>query len=187
MGKVVAVMASPRSRGNSDMIVNSILDGAMGLSTNVIKLHRLDSLRSVHGCRACMACKSKGHCMQEDDLTQVLDDIRDADYVIFSTPVYFGGPSAQYKLLEDRMYSFFGSDGKVDMKSGRPAIIVVTLSGPAESGKPVADHIAAIAGRMGFDVMDTILYSDEGGTKPVAGDIDLLAKVKALGSNFRNT
>lgn len=115
MGKIVAILSSPRQKGNSFDIVNAILDGAMGLSTNVIKLHRLDNLRSFHGCRACMGCKKSNACVQQDDVSQILEDMMDADCVIFSTPVYFGSPNAQYKVLEDRMFSFIHGDGSKAM------------------------------------------------------------------------
>ena len=186
MGKIVAILASPRQRGNSFSIVDSILDGAMGLSTNVIKLHRLDNLRSFHGCRACNACKKSGSCVQQDDISEVLEDMADADCVIFSTPVYFGAPNAQYKTLEDRMYSFIGKDGKKAM-AGKNAIVVTTLGAPVEMGKPVADHMSHVLEAVGFDVIEKVVYSDDGGKSPASEDLELMKKMKALGLNFRNT
>ena len=133
MGKIVAILSSPRQKGNSFDIVNAILDGAMGLSTNVIKLHRLDNLRSFHGCRACMGCKKSNACVQQDDVSQILEDMMDADCVIFSTPVYFGSPNAQYKVLEDRMFSFIHGDGSKAM-TGKSATSQTTSRSPAGPG-----------------------------------------------------
>ncbi|MBQ8373593.1 MAG: flavodoxin family protein [Candidatus Methanomethylophilaceae archaeon] len=186
MGKIVAILASPRQKGNSFSIVDSILDGAMGLSTKVIKLHRLDSLRSFHGCRACMGCKPSCTCVQQDDVSDIMDDMRDADCVIFSSPVYFGSVNAQYKILEDRMYSFIGPDGRKAM-AGKKAIVVTTLGEHVEMGKPVADHISHVLEAVGFDVIEKIVYSDEGGKSPASEDLELMKKMKALGLNFRNT
>lgn len=186
MGKIVAILASPRQRGNSFFIVDAILDGAMGLSTNVIKLYRLDSLRSFHGCRACMGCNNSASCVQQDDITDILEDMKDADCVIFSSPVYFGSVNAQYKVLEDRMYSFIGKDKKKAMV-GKKAIVVVTLGAPAEIGKPVANHMAYVLQGVGFEVIEEVVYSDEGGKSPASEDFDLMKKMKNLGLNFRNT
>ena len=152
MGKIVAVLASPRTKGNSSAIVDAIMDGAMGLSTNVMKLHRLDNLRSIHGCRSCNACKSKGHCVQSDDITEILEDISNADCVIFSTPVYFGSPNAQYKILEDRMYSFLKADMSSILEKGKKAIVVVTCSGPVEEAMPIADKMYGVLSSIGFDI-----------------------------------
>lgn len=187
MGKIVAILASPRSKGNSNAIVDSILDGAMGLSTNVIKLHRLDNLRSTHGCKACMYCKKNDRCVQQDDITPVLEDISTADCVIFSTPVYFNGPNAQYKILEDRMYSFCKADGGSNLPSGKNAIIVVTSGAPSEAVAPIADNMANVLKRMGFNIIRTVLFSDEGGKKSATVDQELMDDMKNLGLNFRNT
>ena len=186
MGKIVAILASPRQRGNSFAIVDSILDGAMGLSTNVIKLHRLDNLHSFHGCRACRACKKTGSCVQQDDISDVLEDMRDADCVIFSSPVYFGAPNAQYKTLEDRMYSFIGADGKKAME-GKKAIVVVTLGAPVEMGRPTADGMTHALEAVGFEVIREVVYSDDGGKSPAADNLELMKEMKGLGLNFRNT
>lgn len=43
MAKVVAVISSGREESDAESIVNAILDGAMGLSTNVIKLYDIQT------------------------------------------------------------------------------------------------------------------------------------------------
>ena len=133
MSRIVAVVASPREEGNSNAIVDAILEGAMGLSTNIIDLYSLDGLRLVHGCRGCRVCKMSGRCAQDDEISDVLAAMREADCVVFSTPVYFAAESAQFKVLEDRMYSFIGADGKPNLDPGKRAILVVTCSGPEDA------------------------------------------------------
>ena len=187
MGKIVAVLASPRTKGNSSAIVDAIMDGAMGLSTNVMKLHRLDNLRSIHGCRSCNACKSKGQCVQSDDITESLEDIRNADCVRFSTPVYFGSPNAQYKILEDRMYSFLRADMSSTLEKDKKAIVVVTCSGPVEEAMPIADKMYGVLSSIGFEVIDKFVFSDVGGTISSKDDGELMDRAKKLGRNFRNT
>ena len=185
MSKVVAIVSSPRVKGNSMAIVNSVLDGAMGLSTNMIALHSLHSLL-IHGCCACMACKTKNRCVLEDGLSDVLEDIRDADGLVISAPVYFDGPCAQYKMFEDRLYSFFASDGSVTLPPGKKAVIVVTCSGPKESGQKVCEHIAKTLGMLGIEIIGTIVYSDEGGVRSASNSDDVISHAKDLGKMFRN-
>ena len=186
MGKIVAIVSSPRPKGNSEAIVDAITDGAMGLSTNVIKLYRLDALRSVHGCKACMKCKECGHCVQQDDITPILEDLADADCVIFSSPVYFGSPNAQYRLLEDRMYSLVGPDGKKFLPAGKKAIVVVTAGGSEEYAKPVADRMAGILKAIGFEIDEVVVYSDKSGAAPAREDAEFMKKMKEVGLRYRN-
>ena len=186
MGKIVAIVSSPRPDGSSAAIVDAITDGAMGLSTNVIKLHRLDALNNVHGCKACMRCKTTGVCARVDDISPILEDIKDADCVIFSTPVYFSETTAQYKILQDRMYSLLGSDGKKFIGEGKKAIVVVTAGAPAESVQPVADKMAMIIKCFGFDINEVVVYSDKSGAAPAREDAEFMKKMKEVGLRFRN-
>lgn len=128
MSKIVAVVASPIVDGNSDTIVSAVTDGAMGLSTNIIELFRLDKFRTLRGCSACNDCKKTGRCIHNDEIQDILDAIRDADVVIMSTPVYFNEVASQYKVLEDRMYSFYNNDASHNITAGKKAVIVVTSS-----------------------------------------------------------
>ncbi len=184
MGKVVAIISSPRTKGNSAALVNSVIDGAMGLSTNIIVMHSLHTML-IHGCSACMACKTKGKCVMEDEMTRVLDDLRDADGLVISTPVYFDGPCAQYKMLEDRMYSYMAADGSVTLPPGKKAVIIVTCSGPDKAGKKVCEHIASTLKIFGVEVIGEIVYSDKGGAAPASGDGKALAKAREFGKLFR--
>ncbi len=184
MGKVVAIVSSPRAKGNSMAIVNSVIDGAMGLSTNMIVLHSLHTML-IHGCNACMACKTKNCCIIEDELTNVLEDIKDADGLVISAPVYFDGPCAQYKMFEDRLFSFMAADGSIKMTPGKKVVIVVTCGGPKERGQKVCDHIADTFRMLGAEIVGTIVFSDEGGSKTADSCDDIIDQAKELGKTFR--
>ncbi len=186
MSNIVAIVSSPRPKGNSGILVNSILDGAMGLSTNIINYYNLNSARSFTGCNACEGCKKSGKCVLNDGLTGVLEDIVHADVVIISTPVYFFGPSAQLKALIDRMYSFCVQGDKNPLK-GKKAILVVTASSPEEAIKPIAAEISKVMQFIGFSVDETVVYSDKGGSASVVADTGKLDEMRQIGLHFRNT
>lgn len=187
MSKIVAVVSSPRTKGNSNSIVDAITDGAMGLSTNIIKLHRLDRIRSLHGCKGCMNCKVKGQCVQDDEITDILEDIRTADHVILATPVYFDGASSQFKTLLDRMFSYIASDGSTRVPDGKTLTLVVTCGGPEEVAQTVANKISAIMKSLGFKDQKVITYSDRGGSHNAVAEEDVMDMAKEHGRTFRNT
>jgi len=185
MSNIEAIVSSPRDKGNTGTLVNAILDGAMGLSTNIIKYYGLSNIRSFYGCDACGKCKSEGKCVQNDGLTDILNDLVKADVAIFSTPVYFNGPSAQFKTLIDRMYSFY-VQGDANPVKGKKAILVVSGSAPVGVVTSVGEGIAAVLGSVGFDVYEIIAYSDEGGSKSARDDHELLKRMNEIGLNLRN-
>ncbi|MFT0898364.1 flavodoxin family protein [Candidatus Methanoprimaticola sp. MG2] len=187
MGEIVAIVTSPHPEGNSASIVDAITDGAMGLSTNLIQLYTLGKSKFIHCCNECGKCKQTGFCAIEDDMSEVLNAIRTADCVIFSTAVHFNNVSAQYKILEDRMYSFLNSDLSINIKTGKKAIVVVTAAASLENAKVIASHMAASLTMMGFEVIDRVVFSSDMGTKKASEDPDILLKAKQAGMKLRNT
>lgn len=104
--KVLGVSGSPRSVSNTDIMVKEVLKGARdsGHQTTFIKLNDLN----IKGCQACGYCREKptNKCKLLDDGYDLLEMTIDCDVLVFGSPVYMGGVSAQAKLYLDRWYSF---------------------------------------------------------------------------------
>ena len=107
--KIVCLLGSPRPKSNSATIANRMMEtcGQLGAETRTFVLNRL----TYRGCQGCYACK-KGHedCVLRDDLTEVLQAVREADAVVFASPVYYGDVTAQLKGYIDRTYSYLKPD-----------------------------------------------------------------------------
>ncbi|MDD3232693.1 MAG: flavodoxin family protein [Candidatus Methanomethylophilus sp.] len=144
MVHVLAIFGSPHKDGNSATIANALLDGAMGLSTNLIDICSLSGLNSVAGCRAGNSCKKTGHCMICDDLTKPLELFRDADAVVVAVPIYFGHACSQYRQFEDRLYGFIDSKGKSVLPAGKKVVVIVTCGGGKAEAQQVADNIESV-------------------------------------------
>ena len=107
--KVVCLLGSPREKGNSATIANRFCKTAERLGAEVITavLNKLD----FRGCQGCMACKTKlDRCVLEDDLTDVLEAIRETDVLVLASPVYFWDVSSQLKAFIDRTFSYLVPD-----------------------------------------------------------------------------
>tara|TARA_B100000315_G_C14529541_1_gene565481 strand:+ start:347 stop:922 length:576 start_codon:yes stop_codon:yes gene_type:complete len=107
--KILILSGSPRKEGNTKTVVNWVSEGAkdLGALVEIIDVAGLDF--QSFGCRACMGCQSsdKFECIVEDEVSKILVDIPSYDILIFATPLYFFGPTAQLKAFTDRMYSLF--------------------------------------------------------------------------------
>ncbi len=92
--KIISLLGSPREHGNSSIIASRFCDKAqkLGAQIQTFSLNKLD----FRGCQACMACKTKlDKCALEDDLTEVLEAVRQTDVLVLASPVYFRDVSAQ--------------------------------------------------------------------------------------------
>ena len=102
MAKIVVFMGGPRKNGNVDTILNEIIKGANKNNAKVKKYYLNDM--NIKGCQGCLYCRRNPTCAVKDDMINVYEDIKDADYVIIGSPVYICQVSAQTKLLLDRLY-----------------------------------------------------------------------------------
>jgi multimeric flavodoxin WrbA len=123
--KLLGLVGSPRTASNTDLLVDSILQGANENkhSTEKVYLYPLD----IKPCVDCRACK-KGNfqCALKDDMTTLYPKLEAADVIVFGTPLYWYGPSAKMKLLIDRLRPFIASK----KLAGKKAVLVV----PSEEG-----------------------------------------------------
>jgi multimeric flavodoxin WrbA len=98
--KVLGVSTSPRSRGNSDMLLRHALAGAESASAKAEYVRLADY--KIGPCIECNACYVTGRCSVRDDYQQLLEKIFQADRLIFATPVFYMTVCAQAKMLIDR-------------------------------------------------------------------------------------
>ena len=118
--KVLAIVASARKTGNSEILAKTML---AELPATVEKsLLRLEEL-TIEPCRACYACLGAGKdCVIDDDFNHFLAQVRAADAVIIAAPVYFLGMHTRLKLLCDRLISVLN---EASVYGGRRCVVAV--------------------------------------------------------------
>ncbi len=186
--KIMVLSGSARKNGNTNTVVGWFAQGAQeaGANVEIIDVTRLKS--KFGGCIGCMGCQKsdKFECAVDDEVKPVIVRIPDADVVVFATPTYFFGPSAQIKSLVDRMYSlakFNTNKGGYDHKLGKINMAVIaTGGGGIEPGlRLIEDTFSVIAGfaGAGFDsflVPNASMYNEA-----MKQDRDLQERAKAFG------
>ena len=101
MKKVLILSGSPRKNGNSDILCDEFMRGAIDSGNQVEKIRV--SEKKIGYCHACYYCqKSGGACAIKDDMADILQKMIDADVLVLSSPVYFYFIDAQLKALIDR-------------------------------------------------------------------------------------
>ncbi len=98
--KVLGIVGSGRKEGNTDTLVDKILEGARSSGHDTSKVSLTDVKISPIG--DCRSCREAGHCLIEDDSDALRQQMLAGDCVVFGTPLYWYGPSAQMKAFLDR-------------------------------------------------------------------------------------
>lgn len=137
MKKITCLLGSPRPKGNSTTIAKRFCETAekLGAQVTTFALNKL----TYKGCQACMTCKTKlDKCVLKDDLTQVLDSIREADILVMATPTYYADVSGQMKCFIDRTFSYLVPDYMTNsnpsrLSAGKKLVFIQTQGQPEES------------------------------------------------------
>lgn len=99
--KILILSGSPRKDGNSDLLCNEFMRGAIECGNHVEKIFLRD--KEIGYCSACYYCKnSDGICAVKDDMAGILEKMHWADVIVMASPVYFYSIDAQMKTLIDR-------------------------------------------------------------------------------------
>jgi multimeric flavodoxin WrbA len=98
---VLILSASPRKGGNSDLLCDQFMKGAIESGNLAEKIFVQD--KNINFCLGCLTCQSNGgECVQNDDMGEILEKMIRADVLVLATPVYFYNMDAQMKVLIDR-------------------------------------------------------------------------------------
>jgi multimeric flavodoxin WrbA len=119
---VLGIVGSPRIGGNTDILVDEVLAGAeeAGASTEKVVLNKLE----IKPCQACDSCYKTGKCFQNDDMELLLEKMEKSNIWILGTPIYWWGPTAQFKAFLDRWYLPKHQEFK-----GKKVVLVIPLGG----------------------------------------------------------
>lgn len=125
--QIIGVVGSPRKGGNTQLLVERVLSGAssLGAQTSMYFLNELN----IRGCQACLCCKERGECREQDDMIQLYRAIKDAKGLVIGSPIYMGYLSAQTKLFVDRLFAFLGPDLRPTLPPGKRVVLVYTQGG----------------------------------------------------------
>ncbi len=102
---MLGISGSPRRNGNTEMLIREFMKGAEagGHKTELIIL----SDQKISPCTSCDSCQKSGKCVIVDDMQLMYKKLLEANYLVFASPIYFGGVSAQLKTFIDRCQSLW--------------------------------------------------------------------------------
>lgn len=98
--KVLILSGSPRKSGNSDLLCDEFMRGAVDAGHKVEKIRVQE--KQIACCTACYACRDTGICTIKDDMADIMQKMIDCDVMVLASPVYFYSIDAQLKAVIDR-------------------------------------------------------------------------------------
>ncbi|MBF0410637.1 MAG: flavodoxin family protein [Candidatus Riflebacteria bacterium] len=156
MKKIISFLGSPNKNGNTSILVNRAIQGAVSKKADVREFY-LNSL-VLKGCQACMSCRKTRWCAVKDDARQILEDIPDCDGIIFGTPVYMFEMTGQMKLLIDRFFCYLNDDFTHRLGEGKDCIFIFSQGNADEKAfLPYFTSVSKAMQMLGFNVKKIII------------------------------
>lgn len=151
--KILVLTGSPRKNGNSSTLADNFIKGAEEAGHTVVRFDA--AFKKVHPCIACNKCGMDGSCIFKDDFEFVRENIVDADAVVFATPMYYFGISAQLKAVIDRFYAI---NGKIHRP--KKAVLLMTYANSAASeAEPIKKHYKVLLNYLGWQDAGQVIAS----------------------------
>ena len=110
MSNVVVITTSLRAKSNSDILAEQLISGAKDAGHNVEHISLKG--KSIGFCIGCLVCQKTQRCVLRDDAVQIAEKVKNADTLVFVTPIYYYEMSGQMKTLLDRLNPLYSSDYK---------------------------------------------------------------------------
>jgi len=158
--KVLGIYGSPRIRGNTDVILDKVLEGAGDASAEIKTIYARDL--KISGCLECGGCDKTGKCVIKDGMQSIYPLLQEADIIFLASPIFFYDMTAQVKLLIDRCQALWSKrmlektrEERKKYDSGKGYLISIGATG----GQKLFDGVELTA-KYFFDALD---MSYEGG------------------------
>lgn len=137
MARVLGVQGSPRKHGNTQALVEKVLEGARdtGATTLMIQLGDM----KIEECDGCHACWQGDECPKDDDMNTLYATIAESDALVFGTPVYWFGPTALMKAFLDRFVYFNCPENREKVRGKSAALVVPFEDDDPDTARPLVE------------------------------------------------
>ncbi len=102
--KIAIFNGSPRKE-NTLAMAEAFAEGAKKAGHEV-EIYHVGRMK-INGCLGCEYCHTKGEgkCVQKDDMEKVMPAYREADMIVYASPVYYFDMTAQLSAAIQRVYA----------------------------------------------------------------------------------
>ncbi|TAJ45008.1 flavodoxin family protein [Methanofollis fontis] len=104
--RILGIGGSPRPRGNTDILLDRILEGAVDAGADVERVHLRDY--TIEACTGCERCRKDLTCSRFlDGMHLLYPELEKAQGVVIGSPTYNYNVTSMTKSFIDRLYPYY--------------------------------------------------------------------------------
>ena len=149
---IVILQGSPNRDGSTAMMADEFARGARKAGHTVERVDVADA--DIAPCTGCVACGYEGPCVQRDGMEALRPKLLAADMVVFATPLYYYGMSAQLKTVIDR---FCSANFSITAKHMKSALLAVAWNADSWTFDALMAHYNTLVRYLDFQDCGAIL------------------------------
>lgn len=191
MKNILIIQGGGRPKGNTAQLVGSFVRGAedAGHQIEVVSLLK----HEVKGCLGCNACRYGKPCVQKDSFNDLVPKIKQANLLVFASPLYFWTVSSRIKAFIERFYCIAEEDpnpplGRYERYPVKDCALLMTAADNFfwTFEQAVSYYQFALVNYIGFHNKGMLLAGGCGDTngKPQIDKTDHLEKAYQFGKNI---
>lgn len=184
--KILIISGSPVKDGNTAMLVEWFKQGAQAKQAAVRLVNAADLKYKTSGCLSCRQCQKNPQyeCVIDDAARPVLAEMIRSDVIVMATPLYFYSPSAQLKILMDRMFSLYKWDNRSNTMATplKGKTMVLLASAFEDAGLDVLEKIFSITAEYTGMRFSSLLVKNAGESGQIRRLEGIAEQAAALGS-----
>lgn len=176
--KIVLIAGSPNHGGTTAALSDEFIRGALDAGHIVDRFDLSDM--DIRLCRSCDACAKTGKCVIDDGMQLIQTAILESDAVIFVSPLYYYGITANLKAVIDRFRPF---NQQLLRSRKKAALISACEDGRMWAMNSLTSLFDAMCRYLGWKQCGAVLALGAGSRESVIGS-KYMAQAYELGKNL---
>ncbi|MCE5258352.1 MAG: flavodoxin family protein [Chloroflexi bacterium] len=157
--QILLISGARNPSGQTSQAADALLRGASAAGAVADKI--LLPTMHIERCRQCEdsgwgRCRAEGKCIIDDDLPLIKGRIREADLLVFATPVYYGELSESMRAFTDRLRRTCTHEGGAAGIKGKRAIGICVAGGGGGGAPNCCVSLERVLASTGLDVFDMV-------------------------------
>ncbi len=150
--KITVLKGSPNINGSSALLAKNFINGAIEAGHEIVEIDcaKVD----VAPCTGCIHCGYEGECSLNDEMDNIREEILSSDMLVFVTPLYYYGMSAQLKIIIDR---FCSRNFSIQQKHMKSALLTVAYNADDWTFDALEAHYDTLVKYLNFEDIGRVL------------------------------
>ena len=182
---ILIVNGAIRVNGNTDILVNKIIEGSRNMETDITVFNLRE--KRISDCRGCYQCMEESTCSLQDDMTEIRGVMERSDLMVLASPLYWCGVTGLMKTFIDRLFFYYHPKTK-PLISAKKALIITPMNqkNVAHESEVLVEFYNRLFNCLKVKIVEMVFFSDIMGKRMVLDRPDYLDRAYSIGKNLIN-